>query len=277
MTDPSTTDKTTEGERAKTAIVTGGSRGIGAHVARALVDAGWYVVVLARSQESLSDISGQLSTESCLPLACDVTDAGAIEAMLATVVQSRPSLDVLVNCAGLIEPEVPIWEADEQLWWQVIVTNVRGPFLMTRAVAPIMIDQGEGRIINLNSGAGTRESPVLTAYTASKSALARITGGTAAAGAEHGLLAFDLAPGVIETDMTHSMQMHQGRTEWTDPKDVTDLALAIAAGDLDGFSGRMVRAGSDDLETLRAKSREGLPESARMIRLRPWGDDDPIA
>lgn len=277
MTDPSTTDKTTEGERAKTAIVTGGSRGIGAHVARALVDAGWYVVVLARSQESLSDISGQLSTESCLPLACDVTDAGAIEAMLATVVQSRPSLDVLVNCAGLIEPEVPIWEADEQLWWQVIVTNVRGPFLMTRAVAPIMIDQGEGRIINLNSGAGTRESPVLTAYTASKSALARITGGTAAAGAEHGLLAFDLAPGVIETDMTHSMQMHQGRTEWTDPKDVTDLALAIAAGDLDGFSGRMVRAGSDDLETLRAKSREGLPASARVIRLRPWGDDDPIA
>lgn len=132
-------------------------------------------------------------------------------------------------------------------------------------------------MINLNSGSGTRESPVLTAYHASKSALARLTGGVAVAGAEHGVLAFDLAPGVIETDMTHSMQMHQDRTEWTDPADLTALALALADGELDGFSGRMVRAGADDLEVLRVRSSQGLGEGQRMLRLRPWGEDDPLA
>lgn len=132
-------------------------------------------------------------------------------------------------------------------------------------------------MINLNSGSGTRESPVLTAYHASKSALARLTGGVAVAGAEHNVQAFDLAPGVIETDMTHSMVMHQGRTEWTSSADLTALALALANGELDGFSGRMVRAGADDLDVLRTKSAQGLGEGERMLRLRPWGQDDPLA
>ena len=90
------------------------------------------------------------------------------------------------------------------------------------------------------------------------------------------MLAFDLAPGVIESDMTHSMQMHRGRTDWTDPEDVKALVLAIAHGELDGFSGRFVRAGTDDLELLRQRSRAGLGEGERMIRLRPWGEDDPL-
>lgn len=131
--------------------------------------------------------------------------------------------------------------------------------------------------MNLNSGAGTDARAELTAYCASKSALARLTGGTALAGAQHGVHAFDLAPGVVETDMTHSMVMHADRTRWTDPDDVTALLLAIALGELDGFSGRMVRAGADHLDTLRKLSAEGLADGARTLRLRPWGSDDPVA
>ncbi len=249
------------------ALVTGASRGIGAHVVAALLDDGWTVVGLSRS--------GQVA-EGAEGLACDVTDAAAVEQAVREVVDRHGRIDLLVNNAGLVETEQPLWEADVDEWWQVMVTNVRGPFLLMRAVVPHMIAAGGGRVVNLNSGSGTRESDVLTAYHASKSALARLTGGVALAGADHGVRAFDLAPGVIESDMTHSMQMHEGRTDWTDPEDVKALVLAIAHGELDGFSGRFVRAGTDDLELLRQRSRAGLGEGERMIRLRPWGQDDPL-
>lgn len=250
------------------ALVTGASRGIGSHLARALLSAGWRVIGLSRGGSAPDGVEG---------MACDVTDSAAVDATVARVIERHGHIDLLVNNAGLVEAETPLWESDVDEWWQVIVTNVRGPYLLTRAVVPHMIAAGGGRVINLNSGAGTRENPDLTAYCASKSALARITGGTAAAGAEHGVHAFDLAPGVVETDMTHSMAMHEGRTEWTDPADVTALLLAIAARELDGFSGRMVRAGTDDLDTLRARSAAGLGDGARMLRLRTWGDDDPLS
>lgn len=253
----------------RVALVTGASRGIGAILATALRENGWQVAGLSRS--------GGADPSGAETVACDVTDEAAVAAAVDGVIDEHGRIDLLVNNAGLVEAELPLWEADPDQWWQVMETNVRGPFLVTRAVVPHMIAIGGGRVINLNSGSGTRESSVLTAYHASKSALARLTGGLALAGAEHGVLAFDLAPGVIETDMTHSMQMHQGRTEWTSPADLTVLALAIADGELDGFSGRMVRAGADDLGVLRAKSAEGLGEGERMLRLRTWGEGDPLA
>lgn len=255
-------------DRQRVALVTGASRGIGAHIVDALLAQGWAVVGLSRSGDIAEGATG---------LACDVTDAEAVEAAVRQVVDQHGRIDLLVNNAGLVETEQPLWESDVDEWWQVMVTNVKGPFLLTRAVVPHMIEGGGGRIINLNSGAGTREAAPLTAYHASKSALARLTGGTALAGAEHGVLAFDLAPGVIESDMTHSMVLHANRTEWTDPDDLKELVLALADGELDGFSGRFVRAGTDDLDLLRARSRDGLGEGERMLRLRPWGDDDPVA
>jgi NAD(P)-dependent dehydrogenase (short-subunit alcohol dehydrogenase family) len=147
---------------------------------------------------------------------------------------------------------------------------------MTREVVPHMIAAGGGRIINLNSGAGTAERAELSAYSASKSALARITGSTHRAGWAHGIRAFDLAPGVVRTQMTLSMELHRGRTQWTEPTDVADLALALASGELDAWSGRFVRAGVDTAATLRDRARFGLDDGARTLRLRSWGSSDPL-
>jgi NAD(P)-dependent dehydrogenase (short-subunit alcohol dehydrogenase family) len=261
----------------RVAMVTGASRGIGAMAATALAEHGYAVVVLARRRESLDDVVSavQGAGAEVLAIGCDVTDEEAVGSTVTQVMERWGRIDVLVNSAGLIEAEVPIWEADADEWWQVVETNVRGPFLTTRAVCRAMLGTG-ARVINLNSGTGTKETPVLTAYSASKSALGRLTGGTAAAGAEHGILAFDLAPGVVRTDMTESMDAHRGRTEWTDPAQVTDLLIALASGKLDAWSGRMVRAGADQVSTLRERAAAGLDETARKVRLMPWGADDPV-
>jgi hypothetical protein len=76
--------------------------------------------------------------------------------------------------------------------------------------------------------------------------------------------------------MTLSMAMHRGRTQWTEPSDVTNLALALAGGELDAWSGRFVRAGVDTPASLRERAGLGLEDAARTLRLRPWGPSDPL-
>jgi NAD(P)-dependent dehydrogenase (short-subunit alcohol dehydrogenase family) len=263
----------------KVAVVTGASRGIGAMIARALARNGYAVCLLARDGSAAAGVADEIGSAGegpAMARSADVTDEAAVGGAVEAVLSSWGRIDLLVNSAGLIEREVPLWEAEVDQWWSVITTNVRGPFLMTRAVVPRMIAAGGGRIININSGAGTAERAELSAYCASKSALARITGSTHQAGWAYGIRAFDLAPGVVRTRMTLSMELHRNRTQWTEPHDVTNLALALAGGDLDAWSGRLVRAGVDTPESLRERAGLGMDDAARMLRLQPWGSSDPL-
>lgn len=262
----------------RVAVVTGASRGIGAMIARALAGDGYGVALLARDGSATAAVADDIASAGGLAMAraADVTDDVAVSDAIQAVLSSWGRIDLLVNSAGSIEAEVPLWEAEVDQWWSVMTTNVRGPFLMTRAVVPAMIAAGGGRIINLNSGAGTAERAELSAYSASKSALARITGSTHLAGWAHGIRAFDLAPGVVRTQMTLSMDLHRGRSQWTEPKDVTNLMLALASGQLDAWSGRLVRAGVDTRASLREQAGLGLGDGARTLRLRPWGASDPL-
>ena len=259
-------------------MVTGASRGIGALVARALARDGYVVCLLARDGSAAAAVAAEIALAGGLAMArpVDVTDELAVDEAVEAVLACWGRIDVLVNNAGLIEREVPLWEAEVDQWWSVITTNVRGPFLMTRAVVPPMIAAGGGRIINLNSGAGTTGRAELSAYSASKAALARITGSVHEAGWAHGIRAFDLAPGVVRTRMTLSMELHRGRSAWTAPGDVTDLVLALASGELDAWSGRFVRAGADTAGSLREQAALGLDQAARTLRLQPWGSSDPL-
>lgn len=247
-------------------------------IARALAADGYAVCLLARDGSLAARVADQIASTGALAMATsvDVTDEALVSDAVQTVLSSWGRIDLVVNSAGSIEREVPLWEADVEQWWSVITTNVRGPFLMTRAVVPQMIAAGGGRIININSGAGTCERADLSAYSASKSALSRVTGSTHAAGWVHGIRAFDLAPGVVRTQMTLSMQLHRGRTQWTEPAQVTDLALALAGGGLDAWSGRFVRAGVDTPASLAARSGARLQDGVRTLRLMPWGPSDPI-
>ncbi|WP_338747912.1 SDR family oxidoreductase [Janibacter alittae] len=238
------------------AVVTGASRGIGQVLADALEGAGW-------------------SVERGSSAVADVTDVASVRRWVDDVLARHERIDLLVNNAGTIDAEVPIEESDPDDWWRSIEVNVRGPYLMTRAVLPTLLAQGSGRIINLNSGSGTKSGEVASAYNVGKSALGRITGSTHQSGQAKGVLAFDFAPGVVYTDMTRSMPRHDGRTDWTDPRDVVELFLALADGRLDAWSGRMVRAGADTVEALLAATPTLGPEH-RTVGLIPYGEDDPL-
>ncbi|EAP99378.1 3-oxoacyl-[acyl-carrier protein] reductase [Janibacter sp. HTCC2649] len=236
------------------AIVTGASRGIGAHIADALQDNGYAV---------------ERGSRSTAP----VTERAAVEAWVADIVARHGRIDLLVNNAGVIDAEVALADSDPDEWWATVETNVRGPYLMTRAVLPHLL--ATGRIVNINSGAAYKNYDIATAYNVSKGALARITSGLGL-GPDRTVLTFDLAPGVVRTDMTEAMEAHRDRTEWTSPAEVTELLLAIARGELDTWSGRMVRAGTDTVASLQSQARAGLAENDRTLGLISWGDDDPL-
>jgi NAD(P)-dependent dehydrogenase (short-subunit alcohol dehydrogenase family) len=259
------------------ALVTGASAGIGRHLAEGLAARGAAVAGVARGADRLRTTMDEVAAATgarTLAVAADVTDAPAVDAAVAEVTRVLGPVGLLVNNAGLVDAaEVPLWEADPDQWWAVVESQVHGPFLLARAVLPGMVAAGSGRVVGLASGIGTRANPHYSAYSVGKTGQMRITESIDLAGAAHGVRAFDLAPGVVDTAMTRAMPMHEGRTEWTRPEDVVDLVVAIAAGELDAWSGRFFRAGVDDLATLRATTPSG---DARKLRLRPYGDTDPL-
>jgi len=264
---------------ARTALVTGASRGIGRALVLGLAEAGLAVGAVARDALALDELVDDVTDRGgrAVATALDVTDAAATAAGVRALAAELGGIDLLVNCAGRIEAdELPPWEADLDEVRAVLELNVLGAFSVVRAAVPAMIARGGGRVVDLSSGAAHRDTGVNAAYGASKAALFRLGGTLALAGAPHGLLAFELSPGVVRTDMTLSMASHEGRTEWTDPAEVVELVLALASGELDAFSGRYVRAGVDTPASLRALAAAGLPASARRLDVVRHGPDDPL-
>lgn len=264
--------------RRPVALVVGATRGIGAALAEGfaqthdLVLTGRDAAALATVAEACRAAGAQVTSH---PL--DVLDAEQVAEVIRAAWSETGGIDVALVSAGIIEPhERPLWELSLEESWQVLEVNLRGPLAVAHTLAPLMLAAGGGRIVHVNSGSAVRNADTYAAYGASKAGLARITGSLHEAGSERGLRVFDLAPGVVRTDMTASMPMHEARTDWTEPREVVELARALASGELDRWSGRMVRAGTDTPASLAAVGTD-LDDRARTLALRPYGADDPLA
>ncbi|WP_091327181.1 SDR family NAD(P)-dependent oxidoreductase [Geodermatophilus ruber] len=260
------------------ALVTGASTGIGRHLVEGLATRGMAVAGLARGEDRLRTAMDEIAAATgarTLAVAADVTDRGAVDAAVARAVEEFGRVDLLVNNAGLIDAaEVPVWQADPDQWWDVVTSHVRGAQLLVRAVVPGMLARGSGRVVNIASGMSVRARPEYSAYSVAKTGLMRMTEALAGALEGSDVRAFDVAPGVVETEMTRAMPIWQGFTDWTPPEKVVELIAAIASGELDPWSGRFLRAGVDDPSVLRDITPEG---DARRLRLRPYSDEDPLA
>ena len=260
------------------ALVTGASTGIGRHLAEGLARRGMAVAGLARGEDRLRtemDVIADSTGARTLAVAADVTDREAVEAAVGRVLGEFGRIDLLVNNAGLMDAEeVPVWQADPDEWWAVVTSHIRGGLLPARAVVPGMVERGSGRVVDLASGLSTRGGRLYSAYSVGKTGLMRLTEVLAAGLEGTGVHVFDLAPGVVRTAMSTSMSLHADRTEWTPPEQVVAFIAAIAAGELDQWSGRFLHARFDDLDVLRAH----VPvDGQRQLRLQPYGEGDPAA
>ncbi len=219
-------------DRAWTAIVTGGNRGIGRAVVETFVAAGARVAAMARSSEP-----ADRNDAAIFSIAVDVRDRSSVERAVAAAEEKLGPIDVLVNAAGIIE-RTPFLDLTEQRWQEVIETNLGGTFRMSQAVAAGMIRRRSGRIINIASNNALGGSPGHQAYDASKAGVVGLTRSMAVELAPHGVWVNAVAPGWTRTDMAMAALGRPGEEERVcqelpsrriaEPRDIAEAVLWLA-------------------------------------------------
>ncbi len=246
------------------ALVTGGGRGIGRAAALALAASGAAVAVTARTGAQVDETVRMIQAAGGIAAGfpTDVSDPSAVDRLARDVAEAFGPVDLLVNNAGLPGPPGRDWEHDPERWWYVISVNVRGPYLLSRAVLPGMIERRRGRIINVLGSSAYLASPYNSAYTTSKAALYSMTRSLAAATREYGVSVFNYGPGLVRTELTEYLagpespppaaQLMASALESDlriEPEFSAQGMVYIASGQADAASGRYldVRWGIPDM------------------------------
>lgn len=187
--------------KGKTAIVTGASRGIGKAIAEKLFEAGATVILIARNEEKLKQLSEKLNNSPYYPL--DITDR---EKVIQTFkeIQKDYTIDILVNNAGITKDNILMMMKEEEID-SVIDTNLKSVFFITKQVLRKMLKQRSGRIINITSIIGLMGNPGQSNYAASKAGIIGFTKSLAKEIGSRNITVNAIAPGFIETDMTKDL------------------------------------------------------------------------
>ena len=224
----------------RAAIVTGGSKGGGRAGGGARAGAGADVVVTSRHLDEAEDAAAEIrrSGRRALALTADVRDAVAADGMARRAFEEFGRVDILVNNAG-INPRGPALELTEAQWHECLETNLTGPWLCSRAVAPYMIERKWGRIINMGSMLSFVTIPGRTPYASSKGGLVMLTRTLALEWAEHGITCNAICPGPFETEINRSLMQDPAAYQaflakiplgrWGQPEELGGLAIFLAS------------------------------------------------
>ncbi len=242
------------------ALVTGGSRGIGKAIARALAEQGAKVAICSRHAETVRTAADQISPGGgrVLAIRADVVEKADVRAMVRDVVTRWGQIHILVNNAG-INARIPIDAEDEDRWLQVLSVNVVGTYYVTREVLRYMPSHDGGRIINISSVLGRFGVPAYTAYCTAKHGIIGFTRALALEVVGRGITVNAICPGWVETDMAGlGMRETAEATGMTpeefrkqalamvpiqrmlEPKEIADLAVYLASDASAGMTGQTI-------------------------------------
>ena len=240
----------------KRACVTGGSQGIGAEISGVLADAGADIAAIALDQEGLDKVAETVRSHGreCATIVADFTTIDGPRDAAAKALEAFGTIDVLVNCAG-IAPIEPLLETSIENWERTMAINLRAPFLMAQGLAPKMIEQKAGKIINISSQASVIAIDGHAAYSASKAGLNALTRDMTCEWAKHNIQVNAVCPTIIMTPLGREVWGDQAKAapmlertplgRFGEPIEVADMVLYLAspASDLVNGTTMLIDAG----------------------------------
>ena len=267
----------------RVAVITGAGRGIGRAIALAYAREGAMLGLAARSESELEDAVGAVSElgAEAIAVPTDVTSAEDTERLARRVVERFGRIDVLVNNAGISGPVGPLQGNDIAEWVSTINVNITGTFLACRAVIPVMLDQGDGKIINLSGAGATNAWSNMSAYCSSKAAVVRLTEVLAQELDGQGITVNALGPGSVHTSMWDKMTeqaaeagadfIHQLGLRVTSGggasiEECAELAVWLASEESGALTGRLISATTDDFRALPPRIPEIMAGEAYTLR-----------
>jgi 3-oxoacyl-[acyl-carrier protein] reductase len=234
----------------KIAIITGASRGIGREIAKLYAAEGAQTVLTARNASALEEVSKEITAAGGLApfvFALDVKDGEKVAELVDTTLDKYQRVDILVNNAGVTRDGLSMRMSDED-WDEVLDTNLKGTFLCMRAVSRPMMKQRYGRIINMASVIGLIGNAGQANYAASKAGIIALTKSVAKELGSRNVLCNAIAPGFIETEMTHVLSDEVKKTVlksipvgfFGKPSDIAKAALYLASEESSFVTGQVI-------------------------------------
>lgn len=224
----------------KSALITGGSKGLGKAMARGLAECGADVMICSRNEEELVNASseiGQGLDTKVVWRVTDMCDRGEVDELAAAAFSELGKIDILINNAGSNSPQ-PIDQIDDETWDRILELNLTSIMRLTRACVPGMKERGWGRIIHISSVLGVGSKPARNAYSATKAALIGFAKASALDLGPHGITVNCIGPGPFLTDLPMNLLSESEKKEfsqmtalnrWGNPRELAGPAIMLAS------------------------------------------------
>jgi len=237
----------------KTAVITGASKGIGAETARAFAKAGANVVLIARSEDAIAALAGEIG-KTALAVPCDVSRYWEVEQAITAATQTFGQVDILINNAGIIDPIGAFSSTDPEAWGKTIDINLKGVMHGMRAAMGQMIARKSGTIITVSSGAAHNALEGWSAYCTSKAGAYMLTRVADREARGKGVRIMGLSPGTVATDMQKEIKASGvgpvAQLDWSDhipPEWAAQALVWMCTSDADPYLGTDVSLRDEDI------------------------------